>query len=263
MVKENILAKAAEIRKQSGNQNLWLNRDKTDGSKRKHRMVKACFKKLVELDNQSTIKGSVITYQQKQYDYEMLNLLPSGCRPEDIKTRETNDKTGLGFQSEYVFLSNMAPAHVKYNRCMYTSVEHAYQTTKMRALGFIQLAQEMQTMTNPYTIKKIADGLQGAKEKQEEWEAKQENIMQEIIRQKFIQNDHLMMKLLRDTHEHYYEMTTDLYWATGQRLTADEKELDQSTFIGKNRTGEILSNLKREFAWRSPDGHELPVIHKP
>lgn len=148
--KETILAKAVEIRKKSGNQNLWFNRDQTDSSKRKHRMVKACYKKLIENDLQCSIKGSVITYQQKQYDYQMLSLLPDGCRPEDIKTRETKDGKGLAFQSDYVYLSNMAPATFNYNKCLYTSAEQAYQTTKMRALGFIQLAQEMQLMYNPY-----------------------------------------------------------------------------------------------------------------
>lgn len=42
--------------------------------------------------------------------------------------------------------------------------------------------------------------------------------MRDIIRQKFLQNEHLMANLMNDTHEVYYEMTTDKYWATGQRL---------------------------------------------
>lgn len=246
--KETILAKAAEIKNKSGNQSLWLNQDQTDSNKRKHRLVRACYKKLVENDHQCSIKGSLITYQQKQYDYEMLSLLPQGCKPEDIKTRETNDGKGLAFQSDHVYLSNMAPARFRYNKCLYTSAEHAFQTTRVRALGFIQLAQEMQLMCNPYYIKKIADGVEPTSEKLELWQAKEEKIMTEIIRQKFLQNQHLMDKLKNDAHEKYYEMTTDQFWATGQRLPADDAvELDPTQFTGKNRTGEILSSLKQEL----------------
>lgn len=87
--------------------------------------------------------------------------------------------------------------------------------------------------------------------------------MQETIRQKFIQNEHLLKKLISDTHDKYYKMTTDHLWATGQRLTTDGKELDQSTFTGKNRTGEILSNLKWEFIGSGPVGPETPTTYKP
>lgn len=71
--------------------------------------------------------------------------------------------------------------------------------------------------------------------------------MTEIIRQKFIQNDHLMDRLMKDEHDKYYEMTVDQLWATGQRLTTEANEIDPSHFTGKNRTGEILSSLKLEF----------------
>lgn len=53
---------------------------------------------------------------------------------------------------------------------------------------------------------------------------------------------------MKDTHDKFYEMTTDRYWATGQRLTADATEIDPSQFTGKNRMGEILTSLKRELA---------------
>lgn len=79
------------------------------------------------------MKGSTITYEKKQFDYDTHNLLPDPCRPYHVKTRETADGNGLCFSSEHVFCSNFAQSKLKYDSQLYTSVEQAFQISKVKA----------------------------------------------------------------------------------------------------------------------------------
>lgn len=71
--------------------------------------------------------------------------------------------------------------------------------------------------------------------------------MEELIRQKFRQNEKLRGKLLNDGYQNYYEMTTDKYWATGSRLPRDYEKINTGTLTGENKVGIILAKIKREI----------------
>lgn len=109
------------------------------------------------------MKGPVIILNKKQYSYEMLNLLPAACTPEQVKSRRTEDGKGLCFFSEHVYCSNFASAKVRCKGKVYTSVEHAYQIAKVKDAGYSELATEMACMTDPYKIKLIGDGIEQSK----------------------------------------------------------------------------------------------------
>lgn len=64
----------------------------------------------------------------------------------------------------------------------FTSVEHAYQTLKVKAAGFAELANEIMGMVSLYSIKKIGGNIRASKN----WLA--ETTMEELIRAKFEQN---------------------------------------------------------------------------
>lgn len=71
--------------------------------------------------------------------------------------------------------------------------------------------------------------------------------MEELIRQKFRQNEKLRIKLLNDGCQNYYEMTTDKKWATGSRLPRDLGPVKVDEFAGENKVGAILSKIKKEL----------------
>lgn len=138
-----LLAKAPDIRRGADNKSLWINRDQNENAKCKYALVKACYKLLLKNKYPCSMKGSTITYNKRQYTYEMLNLLPESCTPLATRSRCTEDGTGLCFFSEHVYCSNFAPAKIKYKSRVFTSVEHAYQYGKVKAAGYTELAAEM------------------------------------------------------------------------------------------------------------------------
>lgn len=241
--RDTLISKAADIKKGTDNAQFWINRDQSDSAKRRHGLVKACFKLMQANKLPCSMKGSAISYNNKLYDYDSLNLLPDPCRPYHVKSRETTDGKGLCFALEHVFCSNFSSARVRYKGQLYTSVEHAYQTIKVKDAGYIELASEMLGMINPYNIKKIGGSITASKE----WKKTEEQLMEELIRAKFNQNPRHKALLLESEYENYFEMTADRKWATGVRLTQSMPAVDPKTLRGKNVVGSILSKIKREL----------------
>lgn len=246
-----ILARATEIRKKSNNKFFWINKDQNYMSKRKHAMVKSCYKLLLENKHACSLKGSIITFNNRSYGYESLNLLPEPCTPFYVKSRETEDSKGLCFYSEHTYCSNFHPAKIRYRGSFFTSVEHAYQTLKVKDVGYTELAAEMHGILNPYSLKKIGGDITPA----EGWFENSEDLMEELIRAKFEQNPKLRHLLISDKHSEFYEMTADRRWATGVRIKAADKSFDQEKFKGSNLVGLILTKIKKEI---SPVGEPSP-----
>lgn len=242
-VRDLLISKATEIRNSTNNTDFWINRDQSDSNKRRHGLVKACYKLLLANKFAASMKGSIITYDGKQFGYDSLNLLPDPCRPFHVKTCETDDGRGLCFASEHVFCSNFAQAKIRYRDQLFTSVEHAYQITKVKDAGYTELAAEMQGITNPYYLKKLGGEIPTSKK----WKQQQEQIMEELIREKFTQNPRLRELLKYDDHDNYYEMTVDRLWATGIKLKHGVKTVDRKSLKGVNRVEVILTQIKSEL----------------
>lgn len=242
-IRDNILSKASAIKKKSNNKYLWLNRDQNDSSRRKRNLVKACFGLLKHNKYECTLKGSTIYMDGKQYGYDELTLLPENCRPENAKSRQFDNNMSLAFHSEHVFCSNMFSAMFVYKGQLYTSAEQAYQATKATEAGYKKLAADMLGFANPYYTKSVGGNIPTP----EGWNEKAENVMREIIREKFKQNEDLAEKLAQSPCIDFYEMTLDRKWGTGSRLPHVTKEINSKTFKGDNLVGHILRDIKAEL----------------
>lgn len=247
--RSRILGKVQDIKKLSNNKYLWINRDQNDNTRRKYNLIKSCFNLLKENGHPCSLKGSRISLNGKLFDYDMLNLLPTNCRPENVKSKIFDEGKSIAFASEHSYCSNFATANVMYKGRYYTSAEHAYQATKARMSGYKKLADDIRDIHNPYYVKKLGGGI----EKAEEWDSISEGIMEEIMREKFTQNPDLMERLISSTYSDFYEMTTDRKWGTGIKITGN-RPIDPRLFKGDNVTGHILRKLKEEFI----EGASLP-----
>lgn len=234
----DVIRHAKEIKENSGHKSLWINHDQAETCKRKYALTKACYMKMMDKGHSCSLRGSSILYGKRQYGYEMLSLLPTGCRPEDVKTRLTTDGKGRAFLSEHVYCSNFALAPLRYEDAPYVSAEHAFQTTKAKSNGYDQLAREMLSMASPYYVKKLGNSL----EVKDEWKEQEKEILESIMRCKFEQNPRLRRKLVIDTCTNFYEMTNNKFWGTVARITADMKTVEVVNLTGKNTTGEILKH---------------------
>lgn len=131
------------------------------------------------------------------------------------------------FRGKYFFLSNFYNVKVMYNGLSYLNNEAAFQAQKdpTRVKEFLNL--------NPSEAKRL-----GRRVKlRADWEKVKDDIMTEIVRNKFIQNKNLMQKLLDTKDEELIEGNTwnDRYWGV-----CDGK--------GKNILGKILMGLRANIS---------------
>jgi len=132
------------------------------------------------------------------------------------------------FRGKYYFLSNFYEVPVIYENITYQNNEAAFQSAKVtdhnQRLSFSHL--------NPSQAKSKGRHVQ----LRHDWDFIKEEIMYEICKAKFIQNDDLRLKLIATGDEHLEEGNTwgDKIWGT-----VNSK--------GQNKLGKILMRVRDEL----------------
>lgn len=132
------------------------------------------------------------------------------------------------FRGEYYFLSNFYPCKVEWQGIVYENNESAFQSAKC-----INLEQRKNFIgLDPSTAKR-----KGRRVKlRNDWEEIKDQVMYEIVLNKFLQNEDLKDKLLRTGEEELIEgnIWHDYYWGVCNGR-------------GKNKLGKILMQVREEL----------------
>lgn len=135
----------------------------------------------------------------------------------------------FGFFGEYRFLSNFHNSPVLYEDILYPTAEHAYQAAKTNDINEKLQIKEAET---PGKAKRL-----GTKCKlRSDWENVKDDIMYQIVKSKFSNNDKLKA-LLKSTDDLYLEETNswnDTYWGVCNGK-------------GLNKLGLILMKVRSEI----------------
>lgn len=138
------------------------------------------------------------------------------------------------FSGQYEFLSNFYMVPVEYKGLLFTNSEAAFHAQKtldpMQRMAFTQY--------NPSQSKRNGRKVQ----LRSDWEDVKDDIMYEICKAKFSQNEDLKLKLLAIGDEYLEEGTTwhDNYWGNCS--------CDKCKYItGKNMLGKILMRVREEL----------------
>ena len=141
------------------------------------------------------------------------------------------------FSGRYDFLSNFYICSVKFNGITYAHSEGAFQAQKTLSKNErIKVSQMTPGQSKRYC------GRRGHITLREDWEQVKDNIMYEIVKEKFLQNKGLKDKLLATGDTVLIEGTTwhDNYWGN---CTCDKC----SNIEGKNTLGKILMKVRSEL----------------
>lgn len=132
------------------------------------------------------------------------------------------------FRGKYYFLSNFSNAPVEYNGITYLNNEAAFQSMKTMNIR----KREQFANLDPSTAKRKGRNVI----LRNDWEKVKEQIMYEICKNKFSQNEDLKIKLLE---------TGDQYLEEGN--TWGDKEWGTYKGVGKNKLGKILMRVRDEL----------------
>lgn len=135
------------------------------------------------------------------------------------------------FRGEYEFLSNFAPAMLEYEGVLFTSVEAAFQAAKTHD---IELRRRIARYT-PSEAKRAGRRLK----LRSDWESVKEDIMYELLQQKFKDDTFgYRTRLLATGDNELIEGNHhgDTYWGT---VNGE----------GRNRLGKLLMRLRKEIRY--------------
>ena len=133
------------------------------------------------------------------------------------------------FRGKNYFLSNFYNADVKWEGITYHNNEAAFQSAKVLDMN---IRREFGNITNPSEAKR-----KGRKVKlREDWESVKLDIMYQIVKCKFIQNEKLKLKLLETNDEELVEGNNwhDTFWGCHNGY-------------GQNNLGKILMKVRDEL----------------
>lgn len=131
-----------------------------------------------------------------------------------------------GFRGEYYFLSNFSPSKITLNGYTFDNGESAFQSFKDLSM------QHTYVGTIPSYAKR--KGRQGRLRK--DWESIKDQIMYDVVKAKFTQNEDLKQKLLDTGYEILIEGNdwNDTYWG-------------MCNGVGENMLGRILMLVREEI----------------
>lgn len=190
--------------------------------------------------------GNKLVIEDKTYYEDELYLLPPDLQLANIKTRPI--RGGIGFQSEYSYLSNFFPCSIRMHQNVFVSAEQAYQYHKSIICEREDAGIAIKEMVKPSTIKAKGDKVPTC----ENWEKVKVAVMRNILLQKFTQHPELKAKLLGTSGSALLECTSNKFWGTGWFF--DDPMWDSSeVYPGKNMLGTLLEGIR--------DGFDIDILN--
>jgi ribA/ribD-fused uncharacterized protein len=160
--------------------------------------------------------------------------------------------TGDENKGEYRVLSNEYILPTLVDGVSYPTVEHYMMVQKARQFGDEKAVQKIMKAKSAKSAKGVEKSIEGVKE--DEWDARKDDVMRVALRAKFTQHPELRKKLLETgTAVLGYANARDKYWSIGTSEDT-EKAKKPAKWSGKNRLGELLSELRETLRGEVPDG---------
>lgn len=188
--KDLILTKASEIKKQTQLPGLWINKDLSDASRIRTMEVRKCYNLMKQQKMKCKLSGATIEYNHRHYEHKDLHKLPEGCLLEDtqlVTCEDTNKRTSLCFQGSHAYVSNFYQTEIEYKDLMFISAEQAFQWAKATHCNDLCVAEKILEVDDPYVIKKLSEEIVI----KNDWGLEEEQVLYEIVKQKFLQNQSL------------------------------------------------------------------------
>ena len=153
---------------------------------------------------------------------------------------DVGDETG----GEFSAFSNSALKSVEIDGTTYASVTHYFIAMKAREAKNDDLYEKIVSAATAKAAKALEKKITL---KEEDWEPKQDTIMQKAVRAKFTQHPEIRAKLLETGDRPIgFADARDIYWGIGTSRDTD-KARKKSKWRGQNKLGLIIEELRNVF----------------
>ena len=150
------------------------------------------------------------------------------------------DETG----GEFSMFSNSARKSVEIDGTTYPSVTHYFIAMKAREAKNDDLYEKIMSAATPKAAKALEKKITL---KEEDWQPKQDALMQKAVRAKFTQHPEIRAKLLETGDRPIgFADPRDIYWGIGTSQDTD-KARKKSKWRGQNKLGLIIEDLRNTF----------------
>ena len=201
-----------------------------------------------------------VVIQGKDYSLNNLHELPEDLNAFKVSSKSSDDT--VGFFGEINPLSNFHPAKFIVDGQTYISSEQYIQATKASYFDDFDSYQRIMGCKTSFDCKQLAWSIQNVDNKK--WDSVARSLCGKGIREKFVQNPHLMHVLLEKTaNKTIVECANDRLWGNGKVLS-EESCLNRDMWITQGILGQILEDIHNEFtSLRPPAISSFGNIHPP
>lgn len=235
--RNKVLKTRGKLKVEVANTSIWINEELPASYRRRKSMLRDLVMLAISKKHKAKIDKGGINLDGKLYLPHEFHKLPGGLQPHDACSRNT-ENGGLAFATEWSPLSNLFQADFRYEDMWFVSADQCYNYQRALFEDQDDIAETLLVTTDPSQCQKLGESFPES----DEWIAKREEIMTEIIGAKFDQND-ICMKILKDTEDAtLYDASYDHFW--GINLSLHAKDTIEEKGKGQNKLGCILLALR-------------------
>lgn len=237
--KDDILKGRKKLKEFDMTRNVWINEDLPARVRKTRGVMREIVRRAEEKGIPCAMNGDKLICKNMTYGPAHLKALPIGIHPDDLKTRTEGNR--IGFMSEDSYLSNFYKCPVTVNDYTFASAEHAIQYKRSLVCKREDVGIEVKQKLKAEDAKGLGDKIPPCKE----WDDSKVSLVKCIVKQKFVENNDLKMRLLNTAGFKLEEASVDRYWGTG--IPVYSREFRKSRYPGKNVMGLILEEIRDKF----------------
>ena len=220
---------------------IFFNDDLTETQTGEQWDLRALAAYAKDLGHDAIVKAGLLYFDGRRYRYDELQKLPEAISLLKAKSLHILEDKAVVFQSPHSPLSNLYPCNLIYQGEGFLSAEGAWQYTRATVCGYLREAQLIKQERRPFKVKSIASAIRNTPE----WEDKCEEVMQEILLQKFKQNTFCRDFLLETGERKLFEGTGDRKWGCGIPISKAKQIGFKNP--GRNLLGLVLETVRRDL----------------
>ena len=190
---------------------VYFNDDLTETQSNEQRDIRALSAYAKTKGYNARVKAGNLIIDGRSFRYQDLSKLPGDISLARAKTLYILDDKAVVFQSQHSPLSNLYPCNIIYRGEIFLSSEAAFQFTRARSCGYEREALLIKSERKAFKAKLAGRGITTTKE----WEDMSEQIMREILLEKFRRNQVCAKALLATGERALFEGTGDKKWGCG------------------------------------------------